>query len=97
MRLSSFCSASLRISSAWASRPYAMYTSASAIGSTSSAAPAAGGWVEAAVDCEGGGVAAPRLGSVIVEPAAAPAAAAPITLSWNLACERFIFLHVQAA
>src|SRR3954464_2258243 len=37
MRLGSFWSASFRISSACASRPYAMYTSASAIGSTSSA------------------------------------------------------------
>src|SRR3954470_20328756 len=37
MRLGSFWSASFRISSSCASRPYAMYTSASAIGSTSSA------------------------------------------------------------
>src|SRR3954468_3335662 len=88
MRLGSFWSASFRISSACASRPYAMYTSASAIGSTSSASiPEV--WLTDACDAEPGERESPSEG-----PLPPPV---PSTLSEKLAWLDFFRRHDHKA
>src|SRR3954464_9858876 len=73
-----------------------MYTSASAIGSTSSASMPAGPPLrpsEALAAAPFGGA----VGSVKDAAAPPPAAAAPNTLSWNFACAAFLRRHAYTA